>query len=387
MTSRGRVRGALVGLLAVGALFAAETALADTRGVVDGNDRPGPLDIRAAGHGHAGSVVTHRITTFSRWGTRLLGPNTANLFALEISTDADAALERVVLIFSGNGRMRARVYRLQSGRLVFVGSASASKTNARTVRVKIRRSLLGNPRGYRWDAHSQYQAAGACRDFCIDKAPNSGRVLHDITAPRITFPAPLVVPQSTTYSIGFAVSDAGGSGLTWRVQHRPLGQQAWATVQSGTGPGTKTHQHVSAEDADDEYRIVARDGNGNTRISPIRLVSVPADDDDTDIVYADMWATTQASGAFLGSVTSSSDPGDTVTFQFTGRFVAWVAPGGGTGTASVSINGGAATDVDLSAFAGARQRVFTRTFSTAVPRTLTITVDTGPVAVDGFIVR
>ena len=77
-----------VGLVAVG------NAYADTRAISDGNDRLGPLDIRSARHAHDGARVVHTISTFSTWRVGLLGLNTPNLFALEISTDADPALER-----------------------------------------------------------------------------------------------------------------------------------------------------------------------------------------------------------------------------------------------------------------------------------------------------
>src|SRR5918999_6341801 len=111
------------------ALVAGGNAHADTKRISDGNDRPGRLDIRSASHGHSGARVVHTISTFGRWPRRLLGPNTPNLFAVEISTDGDRRLERVVLAFSRNGRMVAGVFRLPSGRLVFIGSASASKPN------------------------------------------------------------------------------------------------------------------------------------------------------------------------------------------------------------------------------------------------------------------
>jgi hypothetical protein len=385
MIARGRLRGALIVLLVGVALGAAETAFADSRSVADGNDRPGPLDIRAAGHGHSGTAVTHRITTFSTWRARLLGPNTPNLFAVDFSTDGDPGAERIVVIYSVNGRMRADVFRPNG---VFVGRAAASKPNARTATVSIPRVRLGSPTHYRWTALSLFSSRRLCRNGCLDEAPNTGRILHDITAPRVTFPAPPLVPASTTYDIDFRVSDAGRSGLRdWRVQHRLFGEQAWTTVQRGSRSGPNTHQHTSPQDTEDQFRILVRDRQGNMTVSAIRNVWVPVDDSDTDIAYVDMWASTPTPGAFLSSVTSSSDPGDTATFQFTGRFVAWVAPGGGTGMASVSIDGGPATDVNLGDFAGLRQRVFTQSFSTAVMRTLTLTVNAGPVPVDGFIVR
>jgi hypothetical protein len=388
MTAQGRLRGALIALLVGVALAGAETALADGRSVLDGNDRPGPLDIRVAGHGHAGTAVTHRITTFSRWRARLLGPSTPNAFLLDISTDADPAPERIVVIFSANGRMRANVHR-PNGALV--GRAAASKPNARTARVSIPRIRLGNPTHYRWAALSVFSSRRVCPNRCVDQVPNATRILHDITAPAIAFPAPLVVPQSTTYSIGFTVSDAGGSGVTWRVQHRPLGQLAWTTVQSGTGPGTKTHQHVSAEGADDQYRIVARDGHGNTRISPIRLVSVPVDDANNAIQYNVPWTAGGGPSDFLQTLRSSATPGDTATYQFTGSFVGLVSRAGAeaaAGTVDVLIdNVLVGDDISPSSQATGFRRIIFNASRAQGQHTIVVSVVSGTFELDGIIAR
>jgi hypothetical protein len=232
--------GGRVGGLAVAIFFAsAGSALANTKTIFDPNDRPGPLDIRSASHGHSGGRVTHRISTFGAWSIGLLRPSTPNLFALEISTDSDSALERVVLISSRNGRMVADVFTVPSGD--FVGSASASKPNARTLRVSILRSRLGNPSGYRWNAFSQFKAAGACNNFCIDRAPNSSRVLHDITPPAIALTSFPLVPPDVTYNVSFRVTDTGGAGLRrWTLQRRPFGTTPWTTIKTGTAGGLRT---------------------------------------------------------------------------------------------------------------------------------------------------
>ncbi len=388
MRLRRSRRGAVTVLTALAvSLAGAGNALADTKRISDGNDRPGPLDIRSATHGHAGVRVVHTISTFSTWRVGLLGLNTPNLFALEISTDADPALERLVIIFSANGRMVANVFRLPGGR--FLGSASASRPNARTVRVSILRSRLGSPVGYRWKAHSQYRAAGACSRGCIDKAPNFGRVLHDITAPAIVLTSFPAIPADIEYDVSFTVSDTGGAGLrSWQLQHRPFGTPSWTTVASGTTGGSKSHHHVSAEDNDDEFRVVAVDRHGNQRISPTRLVSVPIDDaSDPPLVYTGTW--TQGPGDpldFRDTLSSSATPNDTMVLTFTGQYVSWVAPGGGDGVASV-LTEGAPTIVTLAGFSGRRTIVFQDTFASVGPHSITITVTGGTVPIDGIIVR
>jgi hypothetical protein len=162
------------------ALVVVANAQADTKRISDGNDVSGRLDIRSASHGHAGARLVHRISTFGTWGARLVRQSGNNLFSLEISTDGDRRPERVVLIYSRNGHMTADVFRLSGANLIPVGSASASRPNARTVLVSIQRSRLGDPGQYRWSAHSQFKNSGACSGFCVDRAPNSGRVRHNI---------------------------------------------------------------------------------------------------------------------------------------------------------------------------------------------------------------
>jgi hypothetical protein len=378
-------RGVTVLTALLVALVAVDSAYADRKGVSDGNDRPGPMDIRAASHGHEGDRVTHTISTFSRWGVGLLRGD--NLFAIEISTDGDRAFERVVLVFSRNGRLVAPVIRLPAGTLI--GSARASKPNGRTMRVSIRRSLLGNPGGYRWVAHSQYKKSGACSQFCVDHAPNRGSVLHDIRAPRIVFPAP-PLPASTAYNVNFSVSDTGGSGLrSWRLQRRAFGDTAWSTVASGQSAGAKSHHRVAAEDDDDQFRVVAVDRQGNTTVSPVRLVSVPIDDASfPPLVYSGTW--THGPGSpldFLGTLSSTSTPSDTVELTFTGRYVAWVAPGGGDGVANVEIVGQTPQAVFLSDFSGRRKIVFQRSFANVGPHTLRIEGSSGTGPIDGIIVR
>jgi hypothetical protein len=376
---RGVAVAAAVGLVVAG------HAQAGTTRIADGNDRPGPLDIRSASNGHAGVRVAHTISTFATWRTGLLGPGTPNLFAVEISTDGDAALERVVLIFSTAGRMVARVYRLSGGRLVLVGPATASRPNGRTVRVSIARSRLGSPAGYRWKAHSQYRAPGACSNFCIDKAPNSGRVLHDITAPAIALTSFPVIAPDVEYDVSFGVSDAGGAGLRrWQLQHRPFGTPIWSTVASGTTAGAKSYHRVSVADDDDQFRVVAVDRHGNTRVSPIRLVSVPVDDD--ALTYTGTWATGGTPADFHGTLRSSSESNAEASYSFNGQYVAWVAPGGG-GLGQVFIDGVHQTDVALNNFTEPRSVVFQHTFPAAGPHTILIRVGVPSVSVDGIVVR
>jgi hypothetical protein len=379
-------RGLRLGLAVAAALSAfvvAEAAQAGTRTISDGNDIPGLLDISSVSQGHRSGKVTHTIRTFANWRIGLLGPSTPNFFSLEISTEGDRAPERFVLIFSSGGRMIADV---ASASRTFLGSASASRPNGHTVRVSIRPELLGDPVGYRWQALSFYEASGGCGGGCFDKAPNrTRRVLHDLRAPTVSFPQP-GVPTGTSYPVGFSISDTGGSGVeSWRLQRRPAGATTWTIVKSGRTAGPKTYNHVGAEGQDRQFRVVAIDGHGNRRTSPVRTVSVPGDD--TAFTYVGSWSTGGSLGVdFLGTLHASSTAGDTATVMVGGAYVALIAPGG-TGIAEIRIDGVLEGTVDLSTFSGARQVVFQKSLGTAVPRALEVRVVSGAVQVDGIIDR
>jgi hypothetical protein len=119
------------------------------------------------------------------------------------------------------------------------------------------------------------------------------------------------------------------------------------------------------------------------RISPVKLVSVPIDDASPQLAYTGTW--THGTGDpldFRDTLSTSTTPFDTVVLTFTGRYVAWVAPGGGTGAAIVE-----GEDVILADFSGRRTIVYERTFGSVGTHSITIEVDSGTVPIDGIIVR
>jgi hypothetical protein len=321
----GRGRWVALAAAALAVLAGAETAAAGTSTARDGNDRPGRLDIRTASQGHAGSRVTHTIRTFGRWPTALLGPSTPNYFLLVISTDSDPAPERLVLIVSTPGRLIAGVLNPR-GRLL--GRAAASRPNARTAKVSIRRSLLGNPAGYRWQAFAYYRGSNTCGGGCLDRAPNRSRVLHDLAAPSVSFTS-ASVPSLEEYDLQFTVGDAGGSGTrSWRLEHRPFDGPSWTELDSGSTSGPQSHHHVGMQGETDVFRVVARDWHGNVGVSQ-RVVSVPFDNSNPSLAYAGTWShDATAAGDFLDTLSRTSDLNATMTHQFTGRYVAVVAPAG-----------------------------------------------------------
>jgi hypothetical protein len=377
-----RRRGALAGLIAALALAGPGAAEANTKTVGDGNDVASVLDIRSVSHGHAGSRLTHSLRTYASFSARLLRGENVIVFGFDTNNRARSA-ERFVVVFWAAGRLRAAVVR---GNGDLVARAGVSRPSSRSVRVRITRGSLGNPAGYRWVGLTGVGST-------VDGAPNRGLILHDITAPRVSFRNQRI-PANTTYDVTFSVSDAGGSGLkNWRLQQRGFGTSAWATIASGTSGGSKSVSVVAEEGDDDQYRVIAVDRHGNRRVSPIRTVSLPVDDGSASIAYATspagLWtAETGLGGPFLGTLHTTLTSGDSFSYAFVGTFVAIVGPEVCV-DGELSIDGGAPVPVTSPCTAGQRRVLFSRTLP-AGPHTLNFAFsgsDAGSFSLDGIIAR
>ncbi|HXV32418.1 MAG TPA: hypothetical protein VD769_00305 [Gaiellaceae bacterium] len=379
-------RRLLVGAVAgVAFLLASAPAWADVKGVSDGNDVPGPLDIKRVAHGHAGASVTHTLTTFQPFSSSLLRDPYGITFQFD-TNGSPASFERFVFVFWGNGRLRAAL----TTRTRFVASVRVSRPNARAVRITVRKALL-NAGGYRWLAATFFPGG---RGF--DVAPNRSVVFHDLTAPAITqlgFPDPSTNASATlTFPVGFTLADPSGI-RSWQLQRRLAGTAAWTTVAQGAGTGAKNPQVTGVEGETYEFRIRATDRAGNTRTSGIRVVSVPFDDANALFGTAYTGNVTVGAGgdSFLDSLhlllpADMANPvAGTFTHTFAGTSVAVIASTGGTAT--VTIDGGPPELLDTSA-AGPRTKVFERTGLTPGPHTIVIVAQPGAaVSLDGFVFR
>jgi hypothetical protein len=205
-----------------------------------------------------------------------------------------------------------------------------------------------------------------------------------------SFPA---IPPDVEYDVSFTVSDKGGSGLDgWELQYRPFGTSSWTTLESGTSGGLNTHHHVSAEDNDDQFRVVVADRHGNRGISPVRLVSVPIDNTSASLVYTATW--THGAGDprdFRDTLSTSVDVCCTVPpSRLRSRDA--TSPGSRTAarrtTSHPSFTEGVpGKTVLLQLFNGRRKIVFEHTFASVGTRTLTIHAQSGAVPIDGISVR
>jgi hypothetical protein len=301
----------------------------------------------------------------------------------------NARFERLILFVARSNALRAFLIAPNGS---IVGRLRASRPNGRSVSVLISRNLLDNVGGYYWDAISVFQRRGR---QVVDLAPNRRLVLHDVRAPSIDL---ISFPELSTdtsadviFPVSFAIADhrRSAGGVRWELQRRLVGSPAWESQGGQAGTGTKNVAVVGVEGAHYLFRVIARDRHGNVRTSGVRSVSVPLDDRNAVFAgaYDANWSAAAGAAPYLNTLMVTSTPEARFTYTFSGSEVAVLAPGGGPGTALITVDGGGA-EVDLSDYAGDRNVVFRASgLDPSEPHTILIRHQTGTFAIDGLVVR
>ena len=389
MTEECRFRTAAWFAAAFGVIVAVALAMpgmARAAGIADPDDVHGKLDIASVSqeHGATGPVV-HTITTYGPWRSRAIALRRSSFFLIDFDTTGNARAEQIALVYRDHGVLRVAVL-TRKGHLL--GFGSATRPNARSIRVSVPRKLLGRPNGYHWRLFSVYFGAG-CAAGCVDRAPNSGQALHDLAAPTVTF-GKQGLPASTTTAVQFAVIDTGHSGLaTWTLQGRNVGDTTWTDIASGSGSGNQSVNVTRAEGDRREFQVVATDRAGNSATSRIRRINFPFDDANAGMTYTGTWATTGADALdYLGTLHTSSDTATpaTVSFTFQGSSVAVIGRGS-CGNATVAIDGGTAQPAAQLCGSEHRAIVFSAPADATTSHVLTLTVTGGTFSLDGIVVR
>jgi hypothetical protein len=343
-------------VVAAVALVGPSVAGANIDPISDGDDTRGRLDIQAVttpvfqgGNNLANAV--HTISTYGRWRPReLSGANAIEIF---YNTDGDRRWERIAVAFFAGGRLRGALLN-GSGR--FLSEADVERPNRRSLTIGLSPGQLGKPAGYRWAAFSFFKNATACAKVCVDRAPDQGRVLHDIKPPRISFVGAtkslplgvplLAIPATTDFEVPFNITEGGGSGLaSWELSEKVEPDGSWTSVATGSASSNSVPRSGS-EGSAFTYEVVAKDGDNNdsTRLA---VMAVPFDDgylggDGTNtnpsLEYGGTWGTAGAtSDDFLDTLHTAGMGGGTLQFPFWG-YIALVGPAT-CGTASANVNG------------------------------------------------
>jgi hypothetical protein len=123
------------------------------------------------------------------------------------------------------------------------------------------------------------------------------------------------------------------------------------------------------------FRLRARDGAGNVSAwSTISFRPAVIQENASGVSYAGTWATVSSTNFWGGHMRRSDAFGEAVSYTFTGRGVAWVAPVGSVrGKVRVYIDGVLKTTLDLGTATGALRRVlYVTDFSSSGRHTIRI---------------
>jgi hypothetical protein len=370
---------AVVGLFLVSTLLPAGSATAHVFTKLDGNDSPGRIDLRSASVSHTPTGVVHRISTYNAWTPRSLGND--SFFVIQIDKNNDRKYERCAFIFYTN-RLRGS---LSNCGARFIRYLPVAKLSGTAARVTIPKSETGGV--YWWGAASLWDGPRPCARGCVDFAPNRfPDILHDLTRPVVTMSTALLrvgeISVSATFDFPFSLSDAHAGVAAWTLQRRPFLTTAWETVGSGNGGGAKSPTVVGTEGTHYEYRVIAKDKQGNQRVGPIRPVYVPVDDDTLDpSAFTGTPSTVSDADAFGGSY-QVLDAGEVFSWEladFDGCIFELVGPGTGTWVVEVH-KAGSGTPLDIlraDAFPDQQRVTLLNRIGCLDPSTITFTVTEG----------
>lgn len=370
---------AVVAFLLLTGLLTAGPAAAHKFTKIDGNDSPGKLDLRAVSVSHTATGLVHTFRTYGPWTAKSLGAD--SFFLVQIDKNKDRRYERCAFIFYSN-RLRGS---LTNCRAVFIQFLPVVKLSGTAAKITIPKSLIGN--AYWWAGASRWDGPAPCRRGCIDFAPNNfPDILHDMVLPAVSMlTTPLRVWDSSTtanFTFPFSVSDAHSRIKSWTVQRREVGSSlSWTVVASGTSAGPQSPDITDGvEGTRFDYRVVAKDKQGNQRIRT-RRVYIPTDDDALGAagVFSNP-PTPVVNGAFFSGGYSPMAATETLTYTFTAPggdcTFELIGPGDGTWTIEVSADGGTVTPVSDSDIDDLpRQTIYTDD-SCATTYVLTVTAGT-----------
>ncbi|MFJ9741290.1 peptidoglycan recognition protein [Streptomyces sp. NPDC101166] len=209
-------------------------------------------------------------------------------------------------------------------------------------------------------------------------------VTSDTTAP--TFP----VAPGLALRQGVVDGAAVPLTLRWNAADAALKEvRLTAPTAAAYGPAVTSAPYSAPLGATTTWSLNASDVAGNTATASV--AGTPEVLQETDAVRTGTW-TALSSGGFLGGGSlGSRSKGASLTWDFTGRSVAWVvARSALSGRADVYVDGEKATTVDLRlSTVGYRNAIWTRTWSASAPHTVRIVVEGTPrrptVLTDGIV--
>jgi hypothetical protein len=186
--------------------------------------------------------------------------------------------------------------------------------------------------------------------------------------PTVTPPVPSIVNHSTLTTTAVPVtlawsatpSPAGSALVSYELQQSTDGGTTWTAIALPTPLTSSVVQNIVPSAAVSYlFRVRATDAAG--RVSAFAagapLTVTAAQESDPNIVYVGSWPIAPRANAFGGSTSSSSVPGSTATYTFTGSYIAWITEKDPThGQTLLSIDGVATPVIENYTAAGVLPR-------------------------------
>ncbi len=341
-----------MGLMLVAGVMGTGPAAAHNFTRNDGNDTSGKLDLRAVSVSHTSSAVVHKVKTYDAWTPRSLGNDSFFIIQIDKNNTDQGDYERCAFIFYTN-RLRGSLTNCGSQ---FIQNLPVAKLSGTVAQITIPTSQTGNV--YWWAVASRWDGPAPCRRGCIDFTPNAfPDMLHDMIPPVATMTTtPVRVWESSTttqFKLPFSVTDAHAGIQSWIVQRREVGFASWTFVSQGASGGSKNPGVIGVEGTRFDYRVVATDKQGNQRISPLRRVYIPTDDDAPNVAAGFLVPPTTATDttAFGGSYSEMSSGTFTYTWTpGTDCLFELIGPGSGTWDVTVTPADGSPTNITDAGF-------------------------------------
>jgi hypothetical protein len=359
----------------------------------DGNDTAGPLDLQSVTVTHDALNAKFRFKTFTAWPKTALRGDSYLLILID--RDENQIADRCLFIYYYGGALRGA--RTNCGRRN-LGVQPVSKPSGTTATITTGITTLGGT--HLWAAGSFFAEARPCLRGCFDSVPNRVPILHDLVPPTPSWTTVSTDPflstqlsNSLTVPVAFDLVDADTGVNDWRIDRLTnVYTGAATTIASGTAPASGTNLSV-AEGETYVLKLVATDLHGNIGTSlntqPLRF-GVPYDDTNVIMEYAGAWTPTANASYFGGGYHSTASEGDTLTFTFTssgslGSPHVYFLGGPGNGTASWT-NGKTFALITQTPSTPVGEVTAGWTYAAGVTETLTLTVTSGTIIVDGIAV-
>lgn len=193
--------------------------------------------------------------------------------------------------------------------------------------------------------------------------------------------------DSTTPNFGLpvSVSDAHSGIKSWTIQRRAVDAPTWAKVISGSTGGSKEPPILGGKGTRFDYRVVAKDRQGNQKISLTRRVYIPRDDDSLgpEGVFS-VAPTIVDDGTAFGGKISQMAMTDTLTYTWVpGTDCLFELIGPSSSTWQVTVTADGSPTIITNAVAGSpRQTLYSDDSCASV---YVVTVDSGTFGLDAVL--